>query len=280
MVIVGILSSAGATRASARPQAAAATPGAAESRTDDFGLILQRLKAQFTDSDYSHAEGWLSSLAADGHWPDLQIEDRAKAGWNNAYLSRLAQMAAAYATPASPDYHSPKMLEGASRGLQYWLRERQPLPGQWWQNTIGQPLLLAHTLVPLGDVLPPDLLHQGLGRFAAPAETGPEVRGRLRLHYPTAEDLVWFAQQQLIRGTLSHSAEDVAEASNSIQEVILVSTNDGIQPDFTYHVHGSELYNGGYGHDFILDTCKYATISEELASLLLTKSSRYLPTTC
>jgi chondroitin AC lyase len=160
------------------------------------------------------------------------------------------------------------------------LRERQPLPGQWWQNTIGQPLLLSRTLVPLGDVLPSDLLRQGLRRFVAPAETGPEVRGRLRLHYPTAEDLVWFAQQQLIRGTLARSSEDVAEASSSIQEVILVSTNDGIQPDFTFHTHGSELYNGGYGHDFILDTCKYATVLEGTRFAFTHESSRYLPTIC
>jgi chondroitin AC lyase len=168
------------------------------------------------------------------------------------HLSRLVQMASAYSNPASPDYHSPKMLEGIVRGLQYWVKNRQPMPHQWWQNTIGQPLELSRILLPLEDVLPADLLRQSLFYYACPGQIDPR--------YATGQNLVWYAQQQLIRGALARSGEDVATASESLQNEISITTGEGIQPDLSFHQHGPQLYNGGYGHDFMVDTCKYAAV--------------------
>ena len=91
---------------------------------------------------------------------------------SNAHLSRLGQMAGAYANPASPDYHSAKMLEGVERGLQCWYKGH-PISDNWWDNTIGEPLLLARILVPLEDVLPADLLRQGVSYYVAPTEKDP-----------------------------------------------------------------------------------------------------------
>jgi chondroitin AC lyase len=254
----------GTPRPVGRPQAGSVTPRAARPVAHGLELILRRLKADFANpnSNYPHdvhgpnsvrakdAKEWLSSLATDGHWADVEYEGP-RPGWN-AHLARLTQMAAAYAHSSSPDYHSPKMLEGVEHGLQYWLNKWQPAPHEWWQNTIGQPLVLARILVPLEDVLPADLMRECLNYFACPGEIDPR--------YATGQNLVWYAQQQLIRGALLRSGEDLAAASEALQCEIRITTGEGIQPDFSFHQHGPQLYNGGYGHDFMVDTAKYAAV--------------------
>ena len=159
-------------------------------------------------------------------------------------------MASAYATPASPDYHSAKMLDGVERGLQRWYKGH-PISDNWWDNTIGEPLLLSRTLVPLEDVLPADLLRQGVELLCGPHGKRPHRIPALPLSYP---------QQQLIRGVLMRSAEDVAAASEAMQRIIRIRTDEGIQRDFSFHQHGPQLYNGGYGLTLMVDMINYATV--------------------
>ena len=230
----------------------------------ELELLLSRLKAQVATPNYpgySHVSGegeprasrateYLSSIAEDGHWPDITYEG-ARANWN-AHLSRMAEMSGDYAKTSSPDYHSAKMLDAVERALQYWFTKREPDLSNWWENTIGQPLLLTRTLVPLEDVLPAEIFRQGLSYYTCSTEVDPR--------YATGENLVWFAQQQLIRGILERSPEDIAAGSEAIQREIRINAGEGIQRDFSFHQHGPQLYNGGYGHDFMVDTCKYATL--------------------
>jgi chondroitin AC lyase len=248
-----------------------ATP-AADSAADDLALILQRMKVDFAspNSTYPHdvrasgsppAKDWLSTLAADGHWPDLESVNRRPptAGaysnpatpnfHSNAHLVRMAQMTTAYATPGTPDYQSPKMLEGIEHALAYWYKNHT-LSDNWWDNTVGEPQLLSRTLVPLVDVLPPDLLHEGLNFYYIPQMKDPSY-SKSALSYP---------QQQLIRGVLARSDADVTEASAEMQRIISIRTAEGIQRDLSFHQHGPQLYNGGYGLTLLIDECNYATV--------------------
>ena len=237
----------------------------ADPAADDLALILDRMKADFAspNATYPHdvrasssppAKDWLPSLAADGHWADLESVSRRPpaAGaysnpatpnfHSNAHLIRMAQMTSAYATPGTPDYHSPKMLEGIEHALAYWYKNHT-LSDNWWDNTVGEPQLLSLTLVPLVDVLPADLLREGLSYYIIPQVKDPSY-SHSALSYP---------QQQLIRGVLAHSDADVAEASAEMQRIIRIRTDEGIQRDFSFHQHGPQLYNGGYGLTLLID---------------------------
>jgi chondroitin AC lyase len=241
---------------------------------DELALILQRLKAQIAVSgdphdpraarepNYARTTEWLSSETADGHWADIEYTDRAGGGWNpTMHLNRLVQMAGSFANPASPDYHWARRLEGVEQGLEFWYKQR-PISENWWENTIGQPLQLARILVPLEDVLPANLMRQGLSYFSGYTEIDPQIRHWLAGN-PDGADLVWYAQQQVIRGVLTRSSEDIAAGSEWMQKEIRISTFEGIQRDFSFHQHhGPELYNGGYGRDFVLDLARFATLLE------------------
>jgi len=269
----------GAARAEVRPQVQTTASQAAPPVANDLALILRRLKAQYAVGGYSHAQKWLSSLEADGHWADVTYQDPLMARWHPMeHLGRLGEMGNAYANPSSPTYHSAAMLEGVERGLRYWYRMHY-LSNNWWNNTIGQPLTLTRTLVLLEDVLPPELLRAGLSYYYCPTEVDPRRR--------TGQNLVWYSQQQLIRGALARSTEDIAAASGAMQREIRTTTAEGIQPDFSFHQHGPQLYNGGYGLEFIIDTSRYATLLQgtrfafgpEKLSLVadyLLKGSRYM----
>ncbi len=262
----------GASSPGGRPQTGPVTARAADPAANDLALILQRMKVDFANPNatYPHdvrassspsTQDWLPSLAADGHWPDLSYENgkppAAGAYSNpatpnfhsNAHLIRLAQMTSAYANSGSPDYHSAKMLEGIEHALAYWYKNHT-LSDNWWDNTVGEPQLLSLTLVPLADVLPPDLLRQGLSYYVIPQVKDPSY-SRAALSYP---------QQQLIRGVLTRSDVDVAEASAEMQRIIRIRTDEGIQRDFSFHQHGPQLYNGGYGLTLLIDMCNYATV--------------------
>ena len=45
-----------------------------------------------------------------------------------------------------------------------------------------------------------------------------------------------------------------------MQRIIRIRTDEGIQRDFSFHQHGPQLYNGGYGLTFMIDMCNYATV--------------------
>ena len=241
----------------AEPQSGGATGKPTGTEADDLALILRRLKADFAnpESTYPHdvhgpnsprGSDWLSDLEADGHWTDIRYE---RFG-SNMHLGRLGQMAAAYANPSSPDYHSQKIRDGAVRALQYWLDKARPRQDEWWQNTVGVPQMLSRILVPLEDVLPAELVRPCLAYFVAPSEKDP-LYSRAALSYP---------QQQLVRGALMRSADDVAAASEIMQSILRVRTDEGIQRDFSFHQHGPQLYNGGYGLTMVSDMCNYATV--------------------
>ena len=275
IMITGILAAVKTWSASSpggRPRANPVTSRVADSTKDDLALILTRLKADFAspNATYPHdvrasgnlrTQDWLSSLVADGHWPDLESAGRRppSAGaysnpstpnfHSNAHLIRLAQMTSAYANPGTPDYHSEKLLEGIERALAYWYKNH-PLSENWWDNTVGEPQLISRTLVPLVDVLPADLLRQGLSIYVAPVNKDPSY-SRAAVSYP---------QQQLIRGALTRSAEEVVAASEEMQRIIRVRTDEGIQRDWSFHQHGPQLYNGGYGLTYLIDLCNYATV--------------------
>ena len=153
--------------------------------------------------------------------------------------------------PASPAYHSAAMLAGVERGLRYWY-ERRPLSNNWWNNTIGQPMAMERILVPLDGALPPDLFRTGLTYLYCPTDVDPRRR--------TGQNLVWYASQQLTRGVLTRSADDVAAASEAIQREIRITTAEGMQPDFSFHQHGPQLSTVAMASAFIVDACRYATL--------------------
>jgi chondroitin AC lyase len=76
---------------------------------------------------------------------------------------------------------------------------------------------------------------------------------------PEGQNLVWFAEQLMVRGVLTNFSQDISNAASIIENSVSIKGEDGsIQPDFSFHQHGNLLYNGGYGQGFLTDSLQFA----------------------
>jgi hypothetical protein len=216
----------------------------------DIATIKARLLAYFIEPEYPDAEKTIETQSPDGSWPDINYADDQVAAWDPAkHMDRVKQMAAVYAQKSTPFYHSPKVLAQVEKGLQFWYA-RKPKSKNWWHNTIGQQLQLERILLLLDHELPPDLMQSGLAYFMdlSPGSPGNKATG---------QNLVWFAQEYMEHGLLTGNAEEVQRAVDVIEGTIVITDQEGIQADYSFHQHGSQLYNGGYGQGFLEDTCRW-----------------------
>lgn len=81
----------------------------------------------------------------------------------------------------------------------------------------------------------------------------------------TGQNLTWGATIQIMRGCVEKNPEVVAEAYKRLyEEICLVPPGkEGIQTDYSFHQHGSQLYSGGYGHGFAQDNARFLYYAHE-----------------
>jgi len=113
-------------------------------------------------------------------------------------------------------------------------------------NEIGVPMLLGEILVLL-DPDPADL-------HLAPSL---EILKRSKWTKWTGQNLVWGCSIQILRGILEHNDQTIAEGYRRMYDEVNVTLDDGIQHDDSFHQHGRQLYNGGYGLNYASDIGRY-----------------------
>jgi chondroitin AC lyase len=64
----------------------------------------------------------------------------------------------------------------------------------------------------------------------------------------------------LLRNLLLKNEDTIRMAATSIQEELVVSTGEGVQPDWSYHQHGPQLQFGNYGLAYVGDMIKWISI--------------------
>jgi len=214
----------------------------------DIETVLGRLRAYYMQPDYPEAESVMKSQKEDGSWADVDYDNKDVAAWAPAkHIDRVKQMAAAYAKNGNPYFHSAKMLEGVEKGLTFWYA-RKPRSNNWWHNDIGQQLQLERILVLVEHDLPPDLLQTGMTYFKDLSKPSTA----------TGENLVWFAGEYLTHGLLAKNEAEISGAVKVIEDTIVITDKEGIQIDYSFHQHGAQLYNGGYGYGLLQDSSMYA----------------------
>jgi chondroitin AC lyase len=231
----------------------AATTGAHEAGppSADIALVKSRLLSSYLGRDFSSAGQYLAAQSPQGTWPDINYADRSIQWDPQRHLDRLLQMAVAYGNNTSPDHHSDTMRQGIISGLSYWIGNK-PVCDGWWWNEIGQQLALEPILVLMDGDLPADVKQGGVAYLHDPVQA-------VQLK-PTGQNLVWFAGEQLVRGVLTNSAADIASAVQQLESVAAITTEEGIQPDHSFHQHGPQLYVGGYGLQLLKDSSTYARL--------------------
>lgn len=190
----------------------------------------------------------VATLSADGSWPDVNYDDKSLTGWSpTLHLDRLWSLTTEYVRlkPAGPARAALK--DAIDRGLAFWFR-RDPQSHNWWYNRIGAQQRFSKIGLLLDDELTPE---QRAGIV--------KILRRSTTVGATGENLVWTAGNTVVRGILERSPAVCAAAFEKIADEIRVApdVDEGVKADGTFLQHGQQLYNGGYGAGFAVDTSRF-----------------------
>lgn len=230
--------------------------------TDFFELMTSRINAVSLSGSGVSADSIRSlatSLKSDGSWSDIDYEDESTHHWHGAkHWDRIFVMSRALRLPGSPWFGSQELIDKINLAISMWHSERPMCRAFWW-NGIGVPILIGKSFLLLQDDVPVAQRRVGIELMKFGVE--PEY-----YNYSgspaTGQNLVWVATAHLMAGILERNEEALKRAFSAIEEIVIVTTEEGIQPDFSFHQHGAQLYSGGYGLGFSVDMARLIALSE------------------
>ena len=227
---------------------AIASPG----RGDDNQIVGQRLVAGLLASTPGTAtvESDLSSLTPSGSWSDITYSSTAITDWSPAtHLSRLEAMCQDYENPACSLYKNGPLGVGISAAYNYWVTV-DPQSANWYDNQIAVPQDMGNILLLIAS--------GGSSSIVSTSQLTAGTNEIYQAYVPrstnsgtnTGENRVNRALACIDLGVLTDSSTLTSASFGAISDTLALTTSDGIQPDYSFHQHGPQLYGGGYGMEF------------------------------
>jgi chondroitin AC lyase len=189
-------------------------------------------------------------LRPEGTWADIDYSDDTRASWKRAdHLQRTLVMAKSASLMRRGSQHDSVLDTAVIRALGYWLKQDYINPNWWW-NQIGVPELVGEIASLMQTELSSDMLAQ---------TTTVMQRSEWKRIGWTGANLTWGVAIEIVRGCLNGDEAAVAEGySRMYEEIRYVSPKEeGIQQDDSFHQHGTQLYNGGYGLTYANDVGRF-----------------------
>lgn len=187
----------------------------------------------------------LSHYRPDGSFDDIDYSDRRRATWSpSTHVTRMYDMAVAYASPESRYFNSSDILSRIRLSLDYWCTGGIEPCTNWWFNEIRIPWLMGMTALLIKDDMD-----------ATDMENAVSVMDSSRFGM-TGQNKVALAGNMLYRALLTDDCRLAVEARDTILSEIRITTDEGLQPDWSYHQHGPQMQFGNYGLAY-LDRMSY-----------------------
>ena len=231
----------------------------------DIETIRSRFFTGYLPDINSAAITYSTSIDANGQWADIEYVDSQITSWDTStHLQRLIVMSASYQTIGNSNYHSANMLLSISKGLTYYCNNAHTSQSpSWFDACIGQQIKLQEVLILMQGAISDVLLKKGCSFLSTNRPTTFAITG---------QNLIWIMGQKLRRGIILKDSADIKQAMDTIQQQAKIMKyagrvqnitasshlDEGIQEDYSFFQHGSQIYNGGYGRDFLVDQLAYA----------------------
>ena len=199
-------------------------------------------------SDPDIIRTFLTTQTAEGTWPDINYQDKKRSGWEpRIHTERILELVKLYSTPGSSYYHSAEMEKVIHKALGWWFATK-PVCLNWWYNQIGVPKTLGNAFL-----------------LFEPQMTDEERRGAIEVMEHarfgmTGQNKVWLAGNVLVRALLQNDMDLVRQARDSIASEIVTGQAEGIQPDWSFHQHGTQQQFGNYGLSFLASMSFYSGV--------------------
>lgn len=182
------------------------------------------------------------------HWNDIDYNDTEPANWQPLiHLKRVRDLALAWANPASAFYHQQYVWTAMNYGLNHWLEKRYH-SSNWWHNEIGVPQCMRDIIILLRTDLSAHSLNESM-----------KVLAQYRIQKNgVGANLTWSADLGFHYAALTGNEALMKECIDRMLKEIKISTDEGVQPDFSFHQHGARLQMYQYGRAFLWDNVRLA----------------------
>jgi chondroitin AC lyase len=193
-------------------------------------------------------KGYLISLKEDGSWADIDYSSKERGDWPPAnHLRRTLEITKAYNIRNTEFYHQKWVSDKIHQAINFWFDNDYICPN-WWYPEIGIPQILNPIMILMESELTENEKQRGI-----------KILNRSKLGM-TGQNKVWLAGNVLLKSLLIQDENAIRIAAEAIQDELIVTTNEGVQPDWSYHQHGPQLQFGNYGLSYISDMIKWISI--------------------
>jgi chondroitin AC lyase len=252
-------------------------------------LILSRVRADKLTRETSaldtNVAGFLALMQADGSFSDCHY---VSVGRNDEavlnHIIRLREMGIAYTSPGSAYFESDDLYAKIVKGFELWYAKNWT-DDNWWYNWIGHPHRLGEAFIAMyggkKDIRTETIFTNFVTRWRNNMGD-PDTPADGRTAGANKCDI---AMHWIYRSCLTDNETDLAKAADRSFLIIDFTTGEGLQHDWSYRQHGSQLYIGGYGTEFVqlvtrqasyLAGTKYALSGEKLDILSRFVRNTYL----
>lgn len=223
-------------------------------------IIFQNLYAQ-TDTIFARYKRFLIESVqpgrntdqlldsfSNGQWNDINYQDTQPANWQPwEHMKRISDLALVWVNPKSEYYHDEQVWKVINCALDHWLEKRYK-NSNWWHNQIGIPQGMRDVLFLLKENLTREQVGQALEVFAQHRVQGSGA----------GANLIWSADLGFHYGVLTNDPELMNKCRDLIVNEINITTEEGIQPDYSFHQHGARLQMFQYGAVFLRENVRLA----------------------
>lgn len=212
-----------------------------------YTTIMDRIRAELLSQSGSTATldnnvtSTLATLQSNGSWPDVNYAYSATTYTADVHINRVKTFALAYTKSVSSYYKSTTLFTAIVNSLTYW-NTTDPQSWNWYHNHISNPQRIGEILILL------DTAQQSLGslrnalltQMSRGNPSGQAGANKL-------DEAIHFIYRSCLTANDSLMQYSVDQAFYSL----VLTANEGIQHDLSYHQHGPQLYFFGYGSVFV-----------------------------
>jgi chondroitin AC lyase len=237
-----------------------------QSVNDDITVIRQRVLQSMIwpvsgaiPSVIRNALLFAQTLNNSCYWSDIDYRDQSVVVWKTEqHMFRITTMIQALTVPGSSVHNNTKLISAIHCALNVWLINDWRNPN-WYFNQIGIPLQATSQLLMLGDNVTSFEIEKikEISYRAAWWNGGGQTTGA---------NLVWMIQVQIYRSLATNNVTGIVQGFGRMwKDITVVSlTEVGIQFDWSYHFHGSQIQSASYGALWVMDIfsfflCSYKT---------------------
>jgi chondroitin AC lyase len=214
---------------------------------------LREITLHYSDSRIKESPEELTSKFSNGKFSDLNYADNSSARWHwGVHWQRLTILAIAYSHEESSFFRLPLLQKSVIQGVDHWIHHGF-YPAEWWWALIGLPFEMGKIFILMQDDLGDERLQKLLPFMS---RVGNDNFITFNKKKATGQNLLWMAFNHVYVSALSGDEDGLARAFTAAANEFRITTEEGIQPDYSFHQHGPLSYAFGYGKDFSLSAAQ------------------------